>query len=210
MEQAQRMDSLYGFQRHFYDATRRFYLLGRDMLLEGLRVPQGGSVLEIGCGTGRNLAALAAMRPDLRLCGLDVSEAMLRTAEKKLRGREVALACRCAETLDSRGCFGVEAFDAVFFSYCLSMIPCWEEALDAGWRACAPGGTLAVVDFWGRGGLPAWFEGLHARWLALFGVHPRPELLTRLREMERQGLARLAVESVRGGYAYLAWLEKAA
>lgn len=209
MEQALRMDRMYALQRHIYDATRRFYLLGRDSLLEELPAPCGGAVLEMGCGTGRNLAVLRRLRPDLRLCGLDISARMLETAGRKLDGQDVRLARCQAQDLDPCAHFGMEGrFDAVFYSYVLSMIPAWDVALEAGWAALNPGGTLAVVDFWGQGGLPLWLEGLHARWLGLFGVRFRPELLSRLREMERQGRARLEVRSVRRGYAYLAWVEK--
>ena len=61
------MDGIYRHQRHIYDATRKFYLLGRDEMIEGLAVPSGGSVLEIGCGTGRNLIAAARRYPGLWL-----------------------------------------------------------------------------------------------------------------------------------------------
>ena len=40
------MDAIYRSQRHFYDLTRKYYLLGRDALIEGLAPPPGGSVLE--------------------------------------------------------------------------------------------------------------------------------------------------------------------
>ena len=33
-DQAVAMDSMYHFTRHIYDLTRRYYLLGRDQLLE--------------------------------------------------------------------------------------------------------------------------------------------------------------------------------
>jgi len=49
------MDRMYRHQRHIYDASRKFYLLGRDALITGLAPPKGGTILEIGCGTGRNL-----------------------------------------------------------------------------------------------------------------------------------------------------------
>jgi len=209
MDQDQRMDRLYAVQRHFYDATRRYYLLGRDRLIEGLPVPAGGSVLELGCGTGRNLAALRSLRPDLRLCGLDVSARMLETAACKLKGMDVALARCKAEELDLCSHFAVEdGFDAAIFSYALSMIPDWEPALEAGLAALKPGGTLAVVDFWGQGGLPVWLEGAHRRWLKLFGVAIRPELLAYLGNMEREGRATVELESIRKGYAFLAWVQK--
>ena len=47
----------------YYDASRRYYLLGRDRLLDQLAPPPGGSILEIGCGTGRNLIGAARRYP---------------------------------------------------------------------------------------------------------------------------------------------------
>ena len=209
MDQARQMDRMYAFQRHLYDATRRYYLLGRDRLLQGLPVPSGGRVLEIGCGTGRNLAVLSRQRSDIALYGLDISARMLETATHRLKGRGISLARGMAEEMDPHVSFGLdERFDAVFFSYALSMIPRWELALEAGWQALKPSGTLAVVDFWGQGGLPACLDWVHKRWLKLFGVKFRPELLTYLREMEKQGRAGLELESVRKGYAFIAWVRK--
>lgn len=50
------MDGMYRYQRHIYDLTRKYYLLGRDKAIRSLGVPKGGTLLEVGCGTGRNLA----------------------------------------------------------------------------------------------------------------------------------------------------------
>ena len=58
---AAQMDAIYAGQRHIYDATRKYYLLGRDRLIADLAPPPGGRVVEVGCGTGRNLI-LAARR----------------------------------------------------------------------------------------------------------------------------------------------------
>ncbi len=44
------MDGIYRYQRHIYDITRKYYLLGRDALIKELEAPNGGTVLEIGCG----------------------------------------------------------------------------------------------------------------------------------------------------------------
>ena len=84
MSAAGAMDRMYRRQRHIYDLTRKFYLLGRDELIEGLRPPQGAAVLEIACGTGRNLIRAARLYPDARFFGLDVSEEMLATARQNV------------------------------------------------------------------------------------------------------------------------------
>ena len=42
-DQAVAMDNMYRFTRHIYDLTRRYYLLGRDQLLEELVTGPGYS-----------------------------------------------------------------------------------------------------------------------------------------------------------------------
>src|SRR5882762_7881391 len=79
-EATDRMNRMYRRQRHIYDGTRRYYLLGRDRLITGLRPGAGASVLEIGCGTGRNLVLAARLYPAARFFGIDVSTEMLTSA----------------------------------------------------------------------------------------------------------------------------------
>ena len=55
IDAASLMDRMYRRQRHIYDLTRKFYLLGRDQMIDRLGPPADARVLEIGCGTGRNL-----------------------------------------------------------------------------------------------------------------------------------------------------------
>ena len=73
------MDRMYRRQRHIYDLSRKFYLLGRNEAIARLRPAPGDKVLEIACGTGRNLVILAQAYPGARLFGLDVSREMLAT-----------------------------------------------------------------------------------------------------------------------------------
>ena len=174
------MDRIYRYQRHFYDATRKYFLLGRDHLVSNLGVPQGGSVLEIGCGTGRNLIKTARRYPDARLYGLDISSAMLESAAASVQRARLAdrvvLREADATQFEAQQLFGVAAFDRVFVSYALSMIPVWREVL---WRASgslARGGSLHIVDFGQQEGLPSAFRhGLYT-WIGLFHVSPRPDL----------------------------------
>ncbi len=197
------MDSIYRRQRHFYDFTRKYYLLGRDRLIAELRPPEGGIVLEIGCGTGRNLIKAAKRYPHALFYGLDISAEMLMTARAEIRraGLEdrVKVAQADAADFDADILFHRSKFDRVFFSYSLSMIPDWEGALAQGYAVTAEGGRLVVVDFGEQKRLPHWFQRLLTWWLTLFHVAPRAELETAL---ERFGQAEL--KPLYGDYARLA------
>ena len=61
---------IYRYQRYIYDASRKYYLLGRDRLLDELGPPPGAAVLEIACGTGRNLIKAAQRYPACALLRL--------------------------------------------------------------------------------------------------------------------------------------------
>jgi S-adenosylmethionine-diacylgycerolhomoserine-N-methlytransferase len=206
MNTAARMDRMYQVQRFIYDPTRKFYLLGRDRLIERLRLRPGDHVVEIGCGTGRNLAALARRYPGAKLYGVDASAAMLATARGKLKraGLEdrVMLAAGLGEELHPRRMFGLgRSFDAIVISYALSMIPGWPAVVERALAHLRPGGTLAIVDFGDQRGLPQWFRRALTGWLALFGVEPRRDMEEVLTHMAHERGAALAVEPLFGGYA---------
>lgn len=156
-DHAAKMDGIYHWQRHIYDLTRKYFLFGRDRLIAGLDLAQGGSVLEVGCGTGRNLALVARRWPNARLTGLDISRAMLRTAARKFEGRktgaDVQLVQGDACQLDNSD-LGAAQFDRVMLSYALSMIPDWQAALAQAAMRLAPHGQLHLVDFGAASGLP--------------------------------------------------------
>ncbi|HUH49742.1 MAG TPA: methyltransferase domain-containing protein, partial [Mycoplana sp.] len=80
---AERMDRQYRYQRHLYDLTRKYYLFGRDRLLGQISAEAGHSILEVGCGTGRNIEHMARLYPHARFFGFDISKEMLETAHKR-------------------------------------------------------------------------------------------------------------------------------
>ncbi|WP_375198135.1 class I SAM-dependent methyltransferase [Sphingobium sp.] len=174
------MDSVYRRQRHFYDLSRKYYLLGRDGLIADLAPPPGGAVLEIGCGTGRNLVAAGKAWPEARLYGVDISEAMLETARKAVAragmADRVVLAQGDACAFDAAALFGRAEFERVFISYALSMIPDWRSALKQAARCVADAGKLEIVDFGQQDGLPAFWKRALFGWLARFHVAPRADL----------------------------------
>jgi len=202
------MDGVYRHQRHFYDITRKFYLLGRDRLINELAPASGSCVLELGCGTGRNLSLAAARYPGARFHGLDISTAMLATARKRLAREHVddivLLAEGDATCFDPQALFGRTKFERVFLSYAISMIPPWRAAISQGLDVLAPGGNLYIVDFGSQEHLPRAFRWLLHRWLAAFHVTPRESLREFLESECESRDAKLSFESLFRGYAVLA------
>jgi S-adenosylmethionine-diacylgycerolhomoserine-N-methlytransferase len=199
------MDRVYRRQRHIYDFTRKYYLFGRDSLIRNLALRPGDRLVEIGCGTARNLIALARRHPEARLFGLDASAEMLETARHQLAraglSERVTLLHGLAEEL-SPAAFGEDAFEHVLFSYSLSMIPDWRGALAASRCALSEQGLVHIVDFgdfrtlFGKSALRAW--------LRIFHVSPRTELVEELQTR----LGKSALIFLPGRYAFRACLTK--
>jgi S-adenosylmethionine-diacylgycerolhomoserine-N-methlytransferase len=207
---AQHMDAIYRGQRHIYDLTRKYYLLGRDGLIRDLAPPPGGSVLEVGCGTARNLIAAAQASPRSRFYGFDISSAMLETARGSVRrsglNDRITLAAGDATAWNGERLFGEARFDRIFLSYTLSMIPDWRAAIDRAAAALKPGGQLHVVDFGQQDRLPDWWRSALFAWLEKFDVAPRADLEAALAEAaKRQGLS-LDFRPLYRGYAWRAVL----
>jgi S-adenosylmethionine-diacylgycerolhomoserine-N-methlytransferase len=209
-EATRRMNRMYRRQRHIYDGTRRYYLLGRDQLIAGLRPAAGASVLEIGCGTGRNLVLAARLHPDARFFGIDVSTEMLTSAISAISRRGLTDRIRVAHgdgtVFDPQALFGVPSFDHVMISYSLSMIPDWRRVLEAAASHLKPGGRLHIVDFGNQERLPDIARALLRRWLALFDVTPRDDLERELSAMADSAGANLMFERPFRGYAQCAVL----
>lgn len=167
-------------------------------------------MLELGCGTGRNLIQAARRYPDARFLGLDISREMLATAQKNidkacLSGRITLIEGDAANPSATEG-LDVPVFDRVFYSYTLSMIPIWREALAAGAARLKDGGRIHVVDFGQQQGLPGWFRKLLFRWLASFHVSPRAELAAELEHLAKQTGMKLTFRPLYRGYAEYAVL----
>src|SRR5580692_1779653 len=179
VEATDRMNRMYRWQRHIYDATRRYYLLGRNQLISGLRPAAGANVLEIGCGTGRNLVLAARRHPETRFFGIDVSTEMLTSAVSAVSRRGLTNRIRVAHgdatAFNPEALFKVAAFDHVMISYSLSMISDWRRVLRTAASRIKPGGQLHIVDFGRQERLPGILRTLLLRWLMLFHVTPRDD-----------------------------------
>lgn len=126
---------------------RVLYRPGRLLAIQDLRLTPGLRVLDIGCGTGLNFPALlTAIGVSGHVVAVDASAAMLRQARHRItrnRWANVTLVEGDAARLES---LVAGEFDAVVFTYSLSVIGDWEQAWQQAFALLRPGGHIAVVD----------------------------------------------------------------
>ncbi len=91
-------------------------------------------------------------------------------------------------------------FDNILFSYSLSMIPDWKQALNAARNALRAGGRIHIVDFGDLRNLAGPVRVALRKWLDLFHVAPREELLNAI-EKANGNSAQLHI--LPGRYAFL-------
>ena len=208
----EKMDRMYRHQRYFYDLTRKYYLLGRDRLLSEMHTQPGENVLEIGCGTGRNLAILAKHYSKANFFGLDASAAMLETAAAKISRSNltnVSLKTALADSFKYDKTFGLDQpFDTVFFSYSISMIPPWRESIENALQNLKPGGTLYIVDFYDQRNLPKFFQKMLKSWLRKFHVQFWGDLMPFLTMLEKHGRGRLEITPLFRRYSFISRFQK--
>ncbi|MER7083897.1 Ubiquinone/menaquinone biosynthesis C-methylase UbiE [Saccharopolyspora kobensis] len=106
------------------------------------RPPEGGRVLDIGCGPGNATAALGRqVGPGGLAIGLDISRPMLARAARAETSDNVGFVRADARDLP----FSEGTFDLVTSFAALQLIPAPEEVLVAACGALVPGGWLAVM-----------------------------------------------------------------
>lgn len=209
---ARLMDGTYSLQRHVYDATRPFFLFGRDRLVDALDAPPGATILEVGCGTARNLIRAARRWPGTRLYGLDISSAMLETARRSV-GRNalsdrIRLSHGDAGALDVGTLFNLADVDRIYFSYTLSMMPPWREAIRRAARSLSPGGSVHILDFGQYERLPSMLRHAHFAALATSHVHPRADMREVLDEIASDLDLQVESACLYRGYARSATLRR--
>lgn len=163
------LNRYYGWSRHIYDVTRKYYLIGREYALRDLLDEEWSALVEIGPGTGRNLRKLHEGRPSARLGGVEASDQMLDHARSRCPW--ATLVHGFAESTDYSNLLGQRP-DRVLFSYCLSMVQDPVAALENARNALAPGGEVLIVDFGDLNGIRQPVRGGLQRWLNTFHVEP--------------------------------------
>lgn len=103
-------------------------------------------ILEVGCGSGKNIGMLANAFPKAIITGLDASRRALEKANKRnlLVGNRVDLYpvhYNQDTNLDNQ-------FDLILFSYFLSGIQTdWKSIIEKAKKDLKPGGLIGIIDF---------------------------------------------------------------
>lgn len=176
-----------------YNGAARYYdrltdlVFGRMLGLEKYRRHaidllgklEGATVLDIGCGTGRNFPLLTQRVGERgKIIGVDYSEGMLEQARRRIQSegwRNVVLIPGDVVRLDGVS----EPVDAVTSMWCLGIVYDLEAALDRAVDLLRPGGSLSIVDF-GQSrpdsGLLRWLFPLYSTALRAAGIDSAEDL----------------------------------
>jgi phosphatidylethanolamine/phosphatidyl-N-methylethanolamine N-methyltransferase len=120
----------------------------------------GGRILEVGVGTGISLPQYSR---DCKICGVDISEPMLRKAQERVDefglSNVEGLWVMDAERLN----FPDASFDVIVAQYVITTVPNPEATLDEFARVLRPGGEIILVSRVGaeaglRRSLEHWFQ----------------------------------------------------
>lgn len=143
------------FVRQRYNRLAKFFVLFewlfllprsiRSKAVSRLEIKPGSPVLEVGCGTGRNLEPLLqAVGASGHVYGVDLSEGMLAEAQELCARRE----WHNVELIRADAVEYVlpEAVDGIIFSLSYAVIPRHMDALRHAWNQLRPGGYLVIMD----------------------------------------------------------------
>ncbi len=181
---AERLESFYSKQADGYDGFRERLLRGRRELCEKLPLSPGLHWVDLGAGTGANLEHAADRVPMLsRVTLVDLSPSLLEVARRRVHDR----GWRNVDVLhaDVTNVQPAQPADVVTFSYSLTMIPDWYQAIDHALSLLKPGGTLGVTDFFVSRKYPGADAPSHGwltrtfwpAWFACDNVFLNPDLL---------------------------------
>ena len=114
-------------------------------LADRVKVPEGGRLLEIACGTGIVTRRLRdRLPPSVKIVATDLNEAMINYARQKFRADE-NIEWKPADALDLP--FGDGSFDAVVCQFGLMFFPDKQRGVSEAYRVLKPDGRF-IFSVW--------------------------------------------------------------
>jgi S-adenosylmethionine-diacylgycerolhomoserine-N-methlytransferase len=163
-----RLEAFYREQRGAYDDFRKRLLHGRKELMRRLDVPDGATLLDMGGGTGNNVEYLGDRVTKFKsIRVVDLCPSLLQVAAERVQQRRwtnVGTILADVTTYQPNDA----PVDAVTFSYSLTMIPNWFQAIDQAYQLLKPRGVIGVVDFYVSRKWPAPGLKQHRWWQRAF------------------------------------------
>jgi S-adenosylmethionine-diacylgycerolhomoserine-N-methlytransferase len=180
-----RLEAFYREQRGAYDDFRKRLLHGREELMRGLDIPEGATLLDMGGGTANNIEYLGDRVQRFRsIRVVDLCPSLLQVAAERIQRNSwsnVSTVLADVTTYEPED----SPVDFVTFSYSLTMIPSWFQAIDHAYRLLKSGGIIGIVDFYVSRKWPApglmqhrwWQRTFWPTWFASDNVFLSPEHL---------------------------------
>lgn len=198
--------TLYRRTAAFYDSAAWMYRLTgasrhQRFAVGALRLRPGDTVVDMGCGTGLNFPRLrAAVGPAGRIIGVDLTDAMLARARRRIE-REGWTNVQLVEADLAEYVFPPE-LGAAIATFALEMVPEYDAVIRRVAAALPPGRRLALYGLKHPERWPGWLIRLGIRLNRSFGVsgdyadfRPWESVRRYLREVEHREFY--------GGAAYL-------
>ena len=131
------------------------------------KLAAGGRVLDVHCGGGRWLVAMAQRFPDLELVGIEAEPDSITRARLLVEDAGFSRRIRI-EQVPRDEVTRPGRFDLVYYQYALHFLPDPSASLRASWEALDPGGSLVILD-WLLPTDPGEMRTIHGELIA--GVH---------------------------------------
>jgi demethylmenaquinone methyltransferase/2-methoxy-6-polyprenyl-1,4-benzoquinol methylase len=204
----QEVQAMYQSGAKYYDFTTLLYrLIGlrmnryRSLAVKLLRLKRGGSIIELGCGTGLNFPLLVEqIGPEGRLVGVDLTPGMLERARERVERsgwKNVELVQSDIARYDIP-----HGVDGVLATGVFGYVAGYDRVIKAASEALVPGGRMVILDGQQPRNLPAWLFKVVLRLGRPFGFTPE-YFNVRPRESVERYFQETSFEEMYGGLIYL-------
>ena len=134
---------IYAAYSRIYDFIfKRWFYPRQQHVIQSLHLKEGQRVLDLGVGTGLSLPLYP---PNVRVTGVDLSDSMLREAQKKIRQERLGHVT-LLEMDAGRLAFADDAFDVVIAAFVISVVPDPIQVIAEIKRVSKPGGRIVIIN----------------------------------------------------------------